>query len=173
METHSCTYNYIHAHANILMCMQTHSCTYNYIHVHANTFMCTQTHSCAYNYIHVHAIILMCMQTHSCRWFYSREDACIVEIDMNMPKNANGTFFICPSPDRIGTFQLSVLDDRVIHRYTIRNSEDDVRWFLDTKAFFAADQRYNSLEEIVVHYTHNSGLTTRLSQPCPRIMGRK
>lgn len=109
--------------------------------------------------------------TESLEWFYSREDAYLVELDLNLPKNQNGTFFVSPSQGQLGCYQLLVLDDGQVHRYRIRHTEDDLRWFVDISQTF--DTKFSCLDDLVLHYTHNSGLTTRLTQSCPRITGRK
>ena len=91
---------------------------------------------------------------------------------MLIPGNPNGTFYITARLDMPGMFVLAVLDDGVQQLYTIaQGTEKDMRWFVDTEG--VKDVTFRSLDKLVDYFTHNSGLTTRLSHPCPRIKGQR
>ena len=106
------------------------------------------------------------------RWYSAEDSEYRLSEDMLIPGNPNGTFYITARLDMPGMFVLAVLDDGVQQLYTIaQGTERDMRWFVDTEG--VKDVTFRSLDKLVDYFTHNSGLTTRLSYPCPRIKGQR
>ena len=109
---------------------------------------------------------------HVYRWYSAQGSDYRLSEDMLIPGNPNGTFCITATLDMPGMFVLAVLDDGVQQLYPITQGQGgDMRWFVDTEG--VKDVKFRSLDKLVDYFTHNSGLTTRLSYPCPRIKGQR
>ena len=92
--------------------------------------------------------------------------------DMLIPGNPNGTFYVNERLNRPGSYELAVLDDGVQQVYSIVQGDgEDMRWLVDEEG--VRDLKFCSLDELVGFFANNSGLTTRLSYPCPRIKGQR
>lgn len=115
---------------------------------------------------------MLSLHVRMCRWYSIEGGEYRLMEDMLIPGNPNGTFYVSARLDVQGSFVLAVLDEGVQQLYSISQGKGkDVRWFVDAEG--VRDLKFYSLDELVGYFTTNSGLTTRLSYPCPRIKGQR